>query len=392
MSDTAANGTATITVQDDTDRAVWSTAYINGLPDSSFLYIEPGGTKDAEGKTTPRTLRHFPVKDADGKVDVPHVRNALSRIPQSNLPASVKASATAKAQRLLAAAGGGEAKSAPEPPPRENLVRAAGADAYELREAASDGGMPTLLGHFAVFNQWTEIDSFFEGRFLERFQPGAFAKTFSEGRDAMRVLFQHGRDPQIGDKVLGPVEVLEEQQAGAYYEVPLLDTSYNRDLLPGLAAGLYGASFRFRVVKEELNLKPETSDYNPEGIPERTVTEAMVREFGPVTFPAYASATAGLRSLTDEFVVGHVLGKFNDSDPARLRALLDAAERIHADDSEPGASEPTTRQDGDDDAGDPPPDDGGTPEPDPSAGTTSATRKYDDEEWEQWLSWTTLQG
>ena len=256
--------------------------------------------------------------------------------------------------------------------------------------------MPTLVGHFAVFDEWTEIDSFFEGRFLERFQQGAFTKTFAEGKDAMRVLFQHGRDPQIGDKVLGPVAQVEEQPRGAYYEVPLLDTSYNRDLLPGLKAGLYGASFRFRVVKEELNLKPERSDYNPEGIPERTVTEAMVREFGPVTFPAYASATAGLRSLTDEFVVGLVLGKFGDGDPARVRALLDAAERIHAaGGTEPGAPVPTTREaggDGDDDAGEPP--DGGTPEPDPPAGTTSATttRKYNDEEWSEWLSWTTLQG
>jgi HK97 family phage prohead protease len=90
---------------EDVERAVWSTAFINDLPDSSFLYIEPGGDKDAEGKTTPRSLRHFPVKDADGNVDMPHLRNALSRIPQSDLPQSVKDTATAKAQRMMAAQG-----------------------------------------------------------------------------------------------------------------------------------------------------------------------------------------------------------------------------------------------------------------------------------------------
>jgi hypothetical protein len=50
---------------------------INDLPDSAFAYIESGGKKDADGKTTPRSLRHFPIHDAA------HVRNALSRAPQS---------------------------------------------------------------------------------------------------------------------------------------------------------------------------------------------------------------------------------------------------------------------------------------------------------------------
>ena len=49
----------------------------------------------------------------------------------------------------------------------------------------------------------------------------------------MRVLFEHGMDPQIGNKVLGPIEDLGEDKRGAYYTVPLLDTSYNRDLAPG---------------------------------------------------------------------------------------------------------------------------------------------------------------
>ncbi|MGH8984916.1 MAG: hypothetical protein ACRDY6_13720 [Acidimicrobiia bacterium] len=86
--------------------AEWSTAFINDLPDSSFLYVEPGGSKDSEGKTTPRSLRHFPVKDASGKVDLPHLRNALARIPQSNVPASVKTRITASARRMLEQAGG----------------------------------------------------------------------------------------------------------------------------------------------------------------------------------------------------------------------------------------------------------------------------------------------
>lgn len=82
-------------------KAVWTTAYINDLPDSHFLYVESGGSKDAEGKTTPRNLRYFPYKDASGAVDLPHLRNALARIPQSNLSQSVKDRLTSKAQSIL---------------------------------------------------------------------------------------------------------------------------------------------------------------------------------------------------------------------------------------------------------------------------------------------------
>jgi|SRR5579859_828992 len=62
---------------DPVEKADLSSAEENDLPDSAFAYIEPGGEKDGEGKTTPRELRHFNISDAA------HVRNALSRAPQS---------------------------------------------------------------------------------------------------------------------------------------------------------------------------------------------------------------------------------------------------------------------------------------------------------------------
>jgi len=82
-------------------KAKWSTAYINDLPDSAFLYIEPGGEKDEEGKTVPRSLRHFPYKDANGDVDLPHLRNAIARIPQSSLSDDLKERLQARARRIL---------------------------------------------------------------------------------------------------------------------------------------------------------------------------------------------------------------------------------------------------------------------------------------------------
>lgn len=86
---------------DVTPKAVWSTAYVNDLPDSAFLYIESGGKKDTEGKTVPRSKRHFPYKDSSGKIDLPHLRNAIARIPQSNAPGLNKDSLQKRAQKLL---------------------------------------------------------------------------------------------------------------------------------------------------------------------------------------------------------------------------------------------------------------------------------------------------
>jgi hypothetical protein len=88
----------------DTEKAVWSGAFINDLPDSSFLLIESGGKKDSEGKTVPRSLRHFPVKDQNGKIDLPHLRNAIARIPQAKIPgfdAAAKQRLQEKARRML---------------------------------------------------------------------------------------------------------------------------------------------------------------------------------------------------------------------------------------------------------------------------------------------------
>ena len=139
------------------------------------------------------------------------------------------------------------------------------------------------------------------GRLHGTGQAGRDRDTIRDNRDAMRVLFDHGMDSQIGNKVLGPIETLEEKSDGPHYEVPLFDTSYNRDLLPGLKAGVYGASMRMRVTADSWDDEPAKSDANPDGIPERTITRMRVLEFGPVTFPANPGASAGVRSATDEF-------------------------------------------------------------------------------------------
>jgi phage head maturation protease len=240
-------------------------------------------------------------------------------------------------------------RSRPQAPPRTNLLRArVGRGALEVR--TNTAGEPTeLYGIFSRFNEWYEIDSWWEGRFLERVLPGAFAETITNDRGAMRVLYDHGYDPMLGNKPLGPIRTLEEREEGPYYEVPLLDTDYNRDfLVPALmgrclngeiAGSQLGASFRFEVLEEQLVRQPKPSSFNPEAIPERSIVRAKVYEFGPVTFPANEGASAGARSLSDSFVerlVGDprflasftdrvgpkVAGRILDSIPAEHRNAL----------------------------------------------------------------------
>lgn len=90
------------------EKTMWTTAYVNNLADDAFLYVEDGGEKDETGRTAPRTLRHFPVRNADGKVDLPHLRNALSRIPQSALPLKVREKMQERAHQMLDEAKGDE--------------------------------------------------------------------------------------------------------------------------------------------------------------------------------------------------------------------------------------------------------------------------------------------
>ena len=163
-----------------------------------------------------------------------------------------------------------------------------------------EGDGRTLFGHFATFNSWTEVDSWREGHFLEKIAPGAFTRTFQENFKGIRVLLSHGFDPVVGDKPIAAIQALREDAVGAAYEARLLD-GVPELVVSGLSAGLYGASFRFRVLREQFDQAPAPSDYNPGALPERTVLEARVVEFGPVAFPQYKDATAGLRSQFDEW-------------------------------------------------------------------------------------------
>lgn len=254
---------------------------------------------DADTKAAYKFIHHF--VDSDGTVGAASTKGCTAGIAVLNggrggadIPDADRQGVYNHLARHLRDAG-------MEPPELNSLPPEGAALRASYRADHDPGDSPTMTVAFSAFGVWYEIDSFFEGRFLERVAPGAFVKTINERGGQVKVLFNHGFEFDIGDKILGPISLLEERETGPYGEVPLLDTSYNADLIPGLRAGVYGSSFMFNVLDDQWEYEPERSDHNPDGLPERTITTVRLLEFGPVTWPANPQATAGLRGHTDTY-------------------------------------------------------------------------------------------
>lgn len=234
-------------------------------------------------------------------------------------------------------------------PQTENLYRGLARPISFVRDAGEDvevGAIDTdvtadptgFRGHFAMFNTWAEIDSWYEGLFMERLVPGAFKTTMKRDRTSIRCQFDHGYNELIGANLLAVIDDMREDDIGAYAEHSFLDAPYVRDVaipqmvgrtIAGDARGsLVGASFRFRVVTDQWVMEPKPSDYNPKAIPERTITQVRLFEEGPVIFPAYPEAGFECCSLTDQYM-------------ERLRSARSAAPGHRA----PAAPTPATASD-----------------------------------------------
>lgn len=204
-----------------------------------------------------------------------------------------------------------------------------------LEVRAEDDTPPTLTGHFAVFNTSTVIRSWLEGTFRERIAPGAFTKTIAERAADVRCIYEHGRDGTFGNKPLGAITALREDDQGAYYEVELFDNQLNRDhIIPPARAGQLGASFAFEVLSDDWDDQPED-----EGLPIRTIREVRLHEFGPCPFPAYADATAAVRTAQRN------LDRLTPEQVDRLTQILDTTRTVEGAAAgtprEPSPSSPT---------------------------------------------------
>ena len=261
-------------------RVVWTTAYVNDLPDSSFLYIAPGGTK-TNGKTD-GAHRYFPVKDSSGKVDMPHLKNALARIPQaSTIPAAARMAAMTKAKNMAkgtsvggppgeysGSAGSGRAnddESIFDQMPMAPLLKKKNAGAamaqmmginsrqpamVEFRsfdavlELRADGEGRTLVGRAVPYGEVADIP---EGR--ERFLYGAFAKQLSAGPDVLQRVKLFDSHQARGGQPVGRTAALSERSDGLYGEWPLYATSKGNDALELVRSGeVSGLSVGFKAI------------------------------------------------------------------------------------------------------------------------------------------------
>jgi hypothetical protein len=63
------------------EERIWTRQYVNNLPDSAFAIVY---------KENDQLTRKFPHHQANGNIDLPHLRNANARLPQSNIPNEYK--------------------------------------------------------------------------------------------------------------------------------------------------------------------------------------------------------------------------------------------------------------------------------------------------------------
>lgn len=154
---------------------------------------------------------------------------------------------------------------------------------------AKDGDGMAFTGYAARFGEETYIGPPKQG-FYERIAPGAFANALK--RCDTRSLFNHNPDYILGRKSAGTLR-LEEDENGLRVDNDLPDTQWGRDTSTSVARGdITGMSFAFTVVGEEWSSKPGGHAQL------RTITEiGELVDVGPVTFPAYDTTSASVRSV-----------------------------------------------------------------------------------------------
>lgn len=180
--------------------AEWSTAYVNALPDSAFACV------DSEG-------RHYPHHNAQGNLDLPHLRAALSRIGD--------VSNTQCGKSHLQGHAKAEGMGQKEPMKAEQL----GTAKWRILAIPFGGplkGGKDLDGEF--FSVRTDIKPHW---FKER-----------------PVIFHHGQDPELGDSDVGIEEGLVKKDDGWWATLWLeRQNQYFARLNQMIAAGkMFGSS------------------------------------------------------------------------------------------------------------------------------------------------------
>jgi len=180
-----------------------------------------------------------------------------------------------------------------------------------------------LIGHAAVFNEWTKIsEPWFGDLYEEQVAPGAFRKTIKEGD--IRALWNHDPNIVLGRLKAGTLE-LKEDDAGLAATITPPDNEWGRPVLDAVRRGdVSGMSIAFQVVKESWTIPDKEKE--PGALRKRVIREAKLFEVSPVTFPAYPQTDIGARSDDGE-EESRLLRAFRAARLAELGLPLEADER-----------------------------------------------------------------
>jgi len=282
--------------------ATITSAAENDLPDSAFAYIEPGGMKDASGKTTPRSKRHFPVHDEA------HARNALGRAPQSPFGklAMPKILSAARKFGIKVSAGQREFAGLDTDTtsfPERRFTK------FPLELRGGNGSDPThIWGYAACFDKLSRR----LGGFVEQVSRNAFDESKVEGWPDVVCRYNHKDDMLLGTTYAHTLS-LNIDPTGLMYDVE--PPQSRRDILEYVQRGdIRHSSFAFRVYPggDEWGV----SEYN---YPMRTLCSVQLIDVAPVLDPAYLDATAAARALNGAV---ESLAQWVQSDPDEVRERI----------------------------------------------------------------------
>ena len=156
----------------------------------------------------------------------------------------------------------------------------------EFRIHQTENEPTKIIGYAARFNELSEE----MWGMREKIAPGAFKEAI--GKSDVRALWNHDPNYVLGRTKNGTLQIREDEQ-GLFYEVTPPDAQWARDLVESIKRGdVDQSSFAFTVDVEQ---------WDESGNPVvRTIVKVReLYDVSPVTYPAYPTATSGVRSLGD---------------------------------------------------------------------------------------------
>ena len=158
--------------------------------------------------------------------------------------------------------------------------------------AAGEGEAPVISGMAAVYNRETVIGDLFR----EVIRPGAFRRILSENPDVIGAP-NHNWDTVLGRTIAGTLKLEDRENDGLYYSIQVNKNDQEAmNFYSRVQRGdIRHSSFAF-TVRKELWTNPQ----NPTDLPLRAVLEVeKLYDVSPVTFPAYPTTTASVRSQVE---------------------------------------------------------------------------------------------